>query len=350
MEDGLPLTASPFSETADRLGVPVAMALSMARRLLGCGLIRRFGVFWDFRQLGLKGYLFGVKAPADYLDGVASWINGFDFVTHNYARRHDLNLWFTAILPGDDAAVLLGALLAKKNLPFVSLGVRKMIKLRPSFAGEIERSLNGGGSLCASAAPAGQKTFSRRLASSHLPIMEGDETPKFACLREADNLTPLWIKIIAALQDDLEITERPFAGVASLLKLEEDVLIGELARMKSSGILRRLGASVAHGRAGCAANSLMAWSFSGSSEDRIVKAAEDAVRGLDWASHCYLRYVVSSSLPAKWPYNLFVMIHARDGADLADREESMAGAFAAADFLSMHTEKEYKKIQYRLTV
>jgi DNA-binding Lrp family transcriptional regulator len=350
MEEGLPLAASPFSGLAERLGAPVAMVLSLARELLDRGLIRRFGAFWDFRRFGQEGYLFGVRVPAGDLDGIALWINGFDCVTHNYARRHDLNLWFTAVLPGDGAAALFGALLAEKKLSFVSLGVRRMIKLRPSFAGGIGKSPNEGGGAYARAAPACRTVPQRRPSPPSVPAGEAGVMPNFACSSGVGDLTPLRRKIIAALQDDLKITERPFTDVADRLKIEEDALIEELVKLKSSGALRRVGASVVHSKAGCLANSLMAWDFSSEADGCIAEAAEGAVRGRDWASHCYLRHVVLSNLAVMWPYNLFVMIHARDGAELADREESLSGAFAPAGFVSMRTRREYKKIQYRLTV
>jgi hypothetical protein len=105
---------------------------------------------------------------------------------------------------------------------------------------------------------------------------------------------------------------------------------------------------VNHNLAGYMANSLMAWDYSEIADDVVSSLAIEAVRERPWASHCYLRRVVASDYGAPWPYNLFVMVHARDVAELVARENLLSGSFALRDFVSMRTVKEYKKNQYRL--
>jgi DNA-binding Lrp family transcriptional regulator len=320
LEEGLPLAPEPFDETARELGVTQETALSMVSELLNSGFLRRFGIFWDFTYLGYSGFLFGASVSGEKIDEVAGWVNGLDFVTHNYLRRHDLNLWFTAILSGEDHAVRLGEVLGRKGLPFAAFGPRRRIKLCPSFARDFE-DCRGLGIFASREAPATIDPFQRRI----LAVLQGGMTPQ----------------------------RRPFAGVAELLGTDEGDLLSKLAELKSSGMLRRFGAAVNHNAAGYLANSLMAWDFSDIPDDEASQIALEAVGPHRWASHCYFRRVIASNLKGVWRYNLFVMVHARDDKELGEREALLARAMAPTagkSFISMRTEREFKKISFSLKI
>jgi DNA-binding Lrp family transcriptional regulator len=316
LEEGLPLTPEPFEIAARELGVTQETVVSRVSELLHSGFLRRFGAFWDFTYLGYSGFLFGASVSGEKIGEVAGWVNGLDFVTHNYLRQHDLNLWFTAILSGEDHAVRLGETLGGKGFPFAAFGPRRRIKLCPSFARDFEDCRG-------------------------LGIFISRETPA--------TIDPFQMRILAALQCGMTPQRRPFADVAELLGTDESGLLSKLAEMKSSGMLRRFGAAVNHNAAGYLANSLMAWDFSDIPDDEASQIALEAVGPHRWASHCYLRRVIVSNLKGSWRYNLFVMVHARDGEELGEREAILARAMAPAagkNFISMRTEREFKKISF----
>jgi DNA-binding Lrp family transcriptional regulator len=308
------------------LGLQTESVMSAARRMRDSGLIRRFGAFWDFRIFGLEGYLFGVREPKEALDGTVKWINSFGFVTHNYLRRHELNVWFTAILPGDTDAAEFADKLSARGLAYVALGAERRIKLETAFAGDDKKCHDP---VAPPVAHNLLKTGSR--GPSHIAMKE----------REHHDSNSLQKKIIALLRDELEIAPRPFTRMANILKIDEDALLAELVNLKSSGVLRRIGASIDHQRAGFSANSLMAWDFTGSERDTY-----EVVCDFPWVSHCYLRRIVAQNLRTPWAYNLFAMIHARDPEELDRRERILTGAFAPRKFVSMRTEGEYKKIHF----
>jgi DNA-binding Lrp family transcriptional regulator len=118
-------------------------------------------------------------------------------------------------------------------------------------------------------------------------------------------------RVILATQAGLPLTSRPFAAVAEHLGIAETEVIERFARLKSSGIVRRIAAVPNHYAVGYRANAMTVWDVP---DDRI-EAVGARVGALDFVSHCYRR---PRHLPV-WPYNLFAMVHGRDRAEAEKR-------------------------------
>jgi DNA-binding Lrp family transcriptional regulator len=118
-------------------------------------------------------------------------------------------------------------------------------------------------------------------------------------------------RVILATQAGLPLTSRPFAAVAEHLGIDETEVIERFARLKSSGIVRRIAAVPNHYAVGYRANAMTVWDVP---DDRI-EAVGARVGALDFVSHCYRR---PRHLPV-WPYNLFAMVHGRDRAEAEER-------------------------------
>ena len=54
VQDGLPLVPRPFAEPAARLGVTEAEVIGGLRWLVGCGVIKRFGLIVRHHELGYR--------------------------------------------------------------------------------------------------------------------------------------------------------------------------------------------------------------------------------------------------------------------------------------------------------
>ena len=77
-----------------QLGCDVDDVLRRIDRLLTAGVLTRFGPFYDAAAMGGAFCLCAMAVPQDRFDEIADVVNGFDEVAHNYARDHDLNMWF----------------------------------------------------------------------------------------------------------------------------------------------------------------------------------------------------------------------------------------------------------------
>lgn len=129
-------------------------------------------------------------------------------------------------------------------------------------------------------------------------------------------------RLILATQAGLPLTSRPFAAVADQLGIDETEVIERFARLKTTGVVRRIAAVPNHYAVGYRANAMTVWDVP---DDRIDEVGA-RVGALDFVSHCYRR---PRHLPA-WRYNLFAMVHGRDRAE-AERRIAELRAVIGAD-------------------
>ena len=123
LQTGLPISPNPFADMGKVLGADEEFVLSRLKSLKEEGYLRRIGPFFDSEKLGYRGSLIAVKVKPGFMESVATFINGFAGVTHNYEREGTYNLWFT----------LLAADLAERNAVLAAveaqLGVEELLNL-----------------------------------------------------------------------------------------------------------------------------------------------------------------------------------------------------------------------------
>ncbi len=147
-------------------------------------------------------------------------------------------------------------------------------------------------------------------------------------------LTGIEKKIIACIQQDMPVTERPYLQMADRLGISEDTLLGTLRRLCDLGVIRRFGATLRHQRTGYRANAMAAWQVP---ENRIEEVGA-VMASFRQVSHCYRR-----NPTPQWPYNLYTMIHADDEAACRDTARTMALAAAVDDYALLFSREELKK-------
>ena len=147
-------------------------------------------------------------------------------------------------------------------------------------------------------------------------------------------LTDLEKKVIASIQQNMPISERPFAELALAIGITEDLLLATLRSLSERGIIRRFGATLRHQRTGYTANAMAAWKV----EEARIDAVGRTMAGFPQVSHCYRR----DPSPA-WPYNLYTMIHAEDESACRATAQQMALAAAVAEYTLLFSREELKK-------
>jgi siroheme decarboxylase len=147
-------------------------------------------------------------------------------------------------------------------------------------------------------------------------------------------LTGLEKKIIASIQADIEVTERPYLAIAQKLGISEETLLKNLQRLCEKGIIRRFGATLRHQQTGFTANAMAAWQVD---EDRIDEVGRK-MAAFQQVSHCYRRN------PAKgWLYNLYTMIHAGDEEACRQAAREMSQIAAVDNYTLLFSRRELKK-------
>ncbi|MDP3877529.1 MAG: Lrp/AsnC family transcriptional regulator [Methylobacter sp.] len=91
-----PLSARPYQDIAEQLGVSEAAVLTAFNELNDNGFISRIGPVIPPNHIGISA-LVAMAVPETQLQAVADKISAYPEVNHNYEREHRLNLWFVVI-------------------------------------------------------------------------------------------------------------------------------------------------------------------------------------------------------------------------------------------------------------
>ena len=147
-------------------------------------------------------------------------------------------------------------------------------------------------------------------------------------------LTDLEKKIIAALQEDMAITARPYLEISEKLGITEEKLLEQLQNLCERGIIRRFGATLRHQKTGFTANAMGAWLV----DEERVEEVGNRLASFKQVSHCYRRN------PTKgWPYNLYTMIHANDEESCRQTARDMSREAGVENYSLLFSRKALKK-------
>ncbi len=94
LQDGFPICDYPYAVVAEQIGTTEAELMHRIDSLLEEGLLSRFGPMFNADRMGGAFTLCAMSVPEADFDSVADYVNSFEEVAHNYAREHELNMWF----------------------------------------------------------------------------------------------------------------------------------------------------------------------------------------------------------------------------------------------------------------
>ncbi len=280
----IPLTAEPWRTVGEELGLAPGEVLERLKGLKKQGVIRRVGGVFNPAGLGFAGRLYAMEVEESRFYEAAAVVNGFKGVTHNYRRRHRLNMWFTlSARSEEEREAILGPIReAAGNPRLYEFPSEQVFKLNVflNMEGNAEKG---------SPEPAGSQD--RVNLARRLPC-------------ETDELD---LRIIRELQGDMPLLPDPFAEVADRAGCGREDVLMRLERLESTGVLKRVAAVLRHREAGFTANGLFVVVMP---QDKIGEAGR-RLAAFKQVSHCYQR----RSYP-DWPYNLYAMIHAPEEAEV----------------------------------
>ena len=94
LQEGFPICKSPYQQVATQLDLTESAVLTRLQTLLDDGIISRFGPLYHAERMGGALTLAAIKVPLEQFEQVTDIVNAFPQVAHNYARNHELNMWF----------------------------------------------------------------------------------------------------------------------------------------------------------------------------------------------------------------------------------------------------------------
>lgn len=94
LQDGFPICDRPYLQVANELSLTESDVLERLKTLLENGTLTRFGALYNAERIGGALTLAALKVPEIDFENVSKIVNAFPEVAHNYARNHELNMWF----------------------------------------------------------------------------------------------------------------------------------------------------------------------------------------------------------------------------------------------------------------
>jgi DNA-binding Lrp family transcriptional regulator len=306
MQIAFPLVPRPFAALGEGLGLDETEVLARVRQLKAAGIIRQIGAIFDTRRLGYQSTLVAFHVLDGAIEKVAAQVSAHPGVSHNYARPHHYNLWFTLTIPPqhqvDDEIRRLAQRAGVDD--WLNLPALRVFKIRTHFKlADDKRNQNAG--------------------------IAGQTAPQGRSFSTAD------IPYVRALQQDLPLVPRPFAETARRLGLSEDALLDRARELEAAGIMRRFSAVLRHRRLGYTANGMACWVVP---ESRIETVGQLAARHPQ-VSHCYQR----PAYPPRWPYTLFTMIHGRTRDQVGEIVVQLAQETGLEQYEVLYSTHEFKK-------
>ena len=311
IQEDFPLSVRPYADLAEHLGTDERDILNRIARLRAAKIVRQVSAIFDTRALGYNSTLVAMQFPPERLEEAAALISAHPGVSHNYARKHQYNLWFTlAVPPWQDVAEAAEALgrmagaLQTRVLPTLKLF---KIGVKLDVAGD--------------RTPESQEQ-SRVYAAAD--VERGKAVP----------LTPRDIAFIRELQKDLPHDPRPFDGYAEALGCPLDELFAWCAQMTECGKMRRFAAVLRHQNAGFVSNAMGVWRVP---PDRIAEVGP-LMASFASVSHCYQRPTYPD-----FPYNVYTMVHGRNREECLRTLEAIAARTGVEEHQYLWSSKEFKK-------
>ena len=312
LQKEFPLVARPFKAIAEQVGTSEDDVLARVQNMKG-SLIRQISAIFDTTSLGYQSSLVAAKVKPELIDEAAAVINGHPCVSHNYARNHEFNLWFTIAVP-----------------PHSKLGLEKTIEILGRRAPGVE-SIRPLPTL---------KLFKIGVYfDMEKSVSKDKEEPVYneSSMKAVNQeLTEQEKLLILELQKDMPILSNPFAEWAQNAGVTVEQLLKAARKFIELGQMRRFAALLHHRKAGFKANGMGIWAV----PEEKVEEIGAKMASFKAVSHCYKR----PSYP-DWPYNIFTMVHGKDKEECENLLQAIEDEVGIKDRDVLYSTKQYRKIR-----
>lgn len=306
---GIPIERKPFHSLGQQLAMSEADVISRLERMKGMNLLRRISAIFDASKVGYKTALVAFTVEEARIDEVANKVNSMPFVSHNYEREAEFNLWFTVVLP------------QAQDLHNTIFQLAHTCKVSDWMLLPALRTFKVGVALDASLRLG---NIYNQTEEMKMPTRQIDDDD-IACIR--------------ILQGEFPLVSEPFKELARKHGVDEVWLIERSLLLSSEGRLRRIAASVNHRLLGYAANALVVWDV----PDEDVETVGRKLASLPCVSHCYQR----PRYPM-WDFSLYTMIHGANEGSVRELVERMLCIVGQYKWRMLPSKREFKKERVKL--
>ena len=304
-QSGFPVVERPFQVVGDDLGISEGDALDRVRQLRERGVFRRFGAVLNPPVIG-SSTLAAVSAPDDRFDEVAEIINDYRQVNHNYRRDHEWNMWFVVTAASRDKRdAILDEIEERTGRDVLNLPMLTDYYIDLEFP------------------VVNDDAFARE------SVAATDASATRISEEAVGDLSELEANLLVEIQDGFPLSATPYADVAEAIHADTADVTAAVERLLEDGCIKRIGCVVNHVVTGFDANCMVVWDV----PDDELDDRGQAVGELPYVTLCYHR---PRRPEQEWEYNLFTMIHGREGDAVDAKIDELA-----ADYLPFEHERLY---------
>ena len=299
-QSGFPVQRRPFEAVGEQLGISADDARGRVERLHESGIFRRFGAVLNPPVIG-SSTLAALSVSDDRFDDVAAIVNDYRQVNHNYARDHEWNMWFVVTAGSratrddilDDIEARTGcSVLVLPMLTDYYIDLEFPVVNSDRFARE---SIDG--------------TDASATRISEDAVVDLDSVDR---------------RVLLEIQTGFPLTGTPYEDVAQAVDADVSAVLDAIERLRTDGCIKRIGCVVNHIKTGFDNNCMVVWDVP---DDRLDEVGE-RVGELPYVTLCYHR---PRRPEQEWPYNLFTMIHGRDGEAVDEKIDELSTAYLPFD-------------------
>lgn len=273
LEYNFPIDTRPYEKIADKLNLSENYVINRVKDLIDNEIIKRIGMYVNFRAKGMEGALVAADIPLDNLEKYRKMSLGIRELTHNFIRNHPkYNVWL--VIKAESREKL------NKNIEnimedagakdYVILYSKKNLKLSVKY--DIIKGVS----------------WSK---SEGIP----DKVPT------ADEIG-LNKELLKSLSMPLPINERPFMEIAKKFGYNEEDIVELIKDLKKIHVIKDYGATLNGEKVGINDNAMLLINTE-NEEYSCIKIAEELYE----ATHVVLR---ESNKP--WDYLCYCMLHGKD--------------------------------------
>ncbi|WP_114324746.1 Lrp/AsnC family transcriptional regulator [Candidatus Colwellia aromaticivorans] len=286
-QKGFPLTSQPYKTIAEQLAqvnifTNEPEVFQAVDDLNSKEVLSRVGPVFDHKKAGAST-LAALAVPEKDLDKIASIVNKFDQVNHNYGREHTYNLWF--VVTASDMVALNNTL---ANIELLTGLAVLVLPMEASYHIDLAFSIN----------VTGKESPTSNQEDTLVSLKQNDTTARLTEIEK--------IALRSAIEKGLPTHLNPYQVIAQQLVLTEQQVLMQISLWREEGLIRRFGLVIKHRKLGYNANAMVVWNIPNDDMDGVALELAKC----DPVSLCYQR---PRRLP-DWPYNLFCMIHGTDRA------------------------------------
>lgn len=268
-----PLDPKPFNKVSDKLGMSVKETLDTVNKLVDAEVIKRVGMYVNFRAKGMEGALIAAEIPPENLDRFRREALHIRELTHNFVRNHPkYNVWY--VLKAETKEALERKVMSLMEevgaRDYVILYSKKNLKLSVKY--DILRGVSWS---------------------------KAEKSPEKIPTAEEMGLN---LELLKALSYPLQIVERPFRSIGERFGYSEEELVELIGELRRKHVIKDYGATLNGEKVGIKENAMLLVNT-----DNIQDSCDKIAENLYEATHVVLR---ESNKP--WDYLCYCMIHGKD--------------------------------------